>query len=39
MIDHKERTFSVSISVYKNDDPSHFKSAIESVYKQTLIKL
>ena len=36
MIDHKERTFSVSISVYKNDDPSHFKSAIESVYKQTL---
>jgi glycosyltransferase involved in cell wall biosynthesis len=36
MIDHKERKFSVSISVYKNDDPSHFKSAIESVYKQTL---
>ena len=36
MIDNKERKFSVSISVYKNDDPSHFKSAIESVYKQTL---
>ena len=36
MIDHKERKFSVSISVYKNDDPSHFKSALESVYKQTL---
>ena len=36
MVNIKKRKFSVSISVYKNDNPSHFKSAIESLYKQTL---
>ncbi len=32
-----EKLFSVAMSVYKNDNPSHFKTAMESIYhKQTL---
>lgn len=30
-----KQNFSVSMSVYKNDDPNHFKEAVESIYKQT----
>jgi len=35
MIKEKESLFSVSMSVYKNDDPENFREAVESVYKQT----
>jgi glycosyltransferase involved in cell wall biosynthesis len=34
---NKDKHFSVSMSVYKNDDSEHFKQAIESVYNQTLL--
>ncbi|WP_252699102.1 glycosyltransferase [Natronosalvus vescus] len=30
-------TFSVLISVYKNDDPKHFQIALESIFGQTLV--
>ena len=33
---NSETKFSVLISVYKNDNPIHFKEALESVFNQTL---
>ena len=34
---HKNIKFSVSLSVYKNDNPVHFRTALESIIYQTLI--
>lgn len=34
---NKFNRFSVSMSVYKNDNPNHFKIAVESVFNQTLV--
>lgn len=37
MNNHKDKPFSVVISVYKGDNPEYFKLAIESLLQQTLI--
>ncbi len=33
----KFKSFSVSMSVYINDNPNHFKLAVESIYDQTVV--
>lgn len=36
MINHNEKKVSVSMCVYRDDNPIHFRKAVESMYNQTL---